>query len=70
MNDESWAKVTGKGAGQYKDENDDSKRCRVKLNEDGTLNRLNVFVDKDKDGIHNHFYLNNETNEKDYVKRN
>ena len=39
MNDESWAKVTGKGAGQYKDESDDSKRCRVKLNEDGTLIR-------------------------------
>ena len=39
MNDESWAKVTGKGAGQYKDENDDSKRCRVKLNEDSTLIR-------------------------------
>lgn len=70
MNDESWTKVKGKGAGQYKDENNTSKSCRVKLNEDGTLNRLDVLVDKNKNGIHDHFYLNVEKDERGYIKRN
>lgn len=69
MNDELWTKVSGKGAGQLKDENDDTKRCKVKLNEDGTLNRLDVYIDKQQDGIHNHFYLNNETKESGYKIR-
>lgn len=69
MNDELWIKVSGKGAGQFKDANDDAKRCKVKLNEDGTLNRLDVYIDKQQDGIHNHFYLNNETKESGYKKR-
>ena len=69
MNNESWDKVKGKGAGQYTDSNNDSKSCRVKLNDDGTLKRLDVFVDKDKDGVHDHFYLNNEKGESGYIKR-
>lgn len=69
MNDEVWKKVAGKGAGQYKDENDSTKSCRGKLNEDGTLNRLDVLIDKESNGIHNHFYLNNEKNECGYIKR-
>ena len=69
MNNESWEKVTGKGRGQYKDSNKDYKRCKVKLNEDGTLDRWDVFVDKDKDGIHNHLYLNNTAKEHGFKKR-
>ena len=69
LNNESWEKVTGKGKGQYKDVNKDYKRCKVKLNEDGSLERLDVFVDKDKDGNHNHLYVNNKTKEHGFKKR-